>query len=793
MKSLSLSTFFVSIITYSQNIGISMDMPSVKLPAKVVSFFTSFKKFFIVFMGMIPDIPSFDNRAQLVILSLGIPFILDVIFVWFVSPLVRTIFHIIDLVCIFIFTYVCAISMFEGVTDLTYSAIPITMLYLMGHYFFAHKEKDEQTISITDISHDICSHFMDGIIPGVTTTHSLEEINMNLKHFSNLIEILPQKSTFGVCFIIFLIGALMFSLALAATKIIVIEDLVLPPTFVAFYPYFGYTFGLLLIVVAIMKLTQCGSQLILKFKGFCKRWGLRLLMLALDMLYIPIVSLLVSICVPREMKCDNSMYQKTIFETKNVFDMFINHTTACASCSKVYSANDTSICGISCNGGSLLRVDDDPSLLFYNDVLRISGGTILYTIVFILLGIPIMWGYLVHRNRSFILSVNVYGRTPDEKWVSIVTRLKTTGIFLFQDLTVKRPGWSVVLLVSKFLIMAFSTIAAKLYKPFVIILPVFHFILFLFTLILKPYLYPVNNILDCMLYLINFLFACIPVVGYYGYNIPEGFAFTLTLFLFFLPFGSLIYILNKINNPIGLEDDPTVVKEVCNQENKENKETKTPTKKQKPKKPIKKNTRQEEEPLLPSDENSQYSDYSENTKPVPQENIPDKLPDPENPSSFENNEVKKPRNRVELPLIDMDPKPDEIKPETEKEDVNTPLPTNRLTKIGDEDILKDAILVEDGVSIEPGQLNSIHDSMDSLKPNVVNPSEPTAIVPFEVNRKLLARRMEAMYQMLDVVIDGSTIDILTKVLNVVVLFGIAAFGWYVGSITTLHKDRIYTC
>ena len=51
-----------------------------------------------------------------------------------------------------------------------------------------------------------------------------------------------------------------------------------------------------------------------------------------------------------------------------------------------------------------------------------------------------------------------------------------------------------------------------------------------------------------------------------------------------------------------------------------------------------------------------------------------------------------------------------------------------------------------------------------------------------VNKRVLASRMTSMYEMLDVVIDGFTIDLVTKVLNFSIICGMGAFGWYIGSI-----------
>ena len=64
---------------------------------------------------------------------------------------------------------------------------------------------------------------------------------------------------------------------------------------------------------------------------------------------------------------------------------------------------------------------------------------------------------------------------------------------------------------------------------------------------------------------------------------------------------------------------------------------------------------------------------------------------------------------------------------------------------------------------------------------------------FQVNKHLLSRRFKAMYQVLDVIVDGHTIDLLNKILTVLVLLGAAVFGWYAGSIIEQFAQPYNTC
>ena len=54
--------------------------------------------------------------------------------------------------------------------------------------------------------------------------------------------------------------------------------------------------------------------------------------------------------------------------------------------------------------------------------------------------------------------------------------------------------------------------------------------------------------------------------------------------------------------------------------------------------------------------------------------------------------------------------------------------------------------------------------------------------------------MTKMYKTLDVVLDGSTIDKLTTVLNNAVIIGVIAVGWYLGTLMTSYEfSSNFTC
>jgi len=75
-------------------------------------------------------------------------------------------------------------------------------------------------------------------------------------------------------------------------------------------------------------------------------------------------------------------------------------------------------------------------------------------------GIPVLWNMIITKNRKFVYLINAYGKNIQEKWYSIVSRLKTTGIFLFAEYKPVAAKWSVIIIVIKFIIMLITSIAS---------------------------------------------------------------------------------------------------------------------------------------------------------------------------------------------------------------------------------------------------------------------------------------------------------------------------------------------
>jgi hypothetical protein len=56
---------------------------------------------------------------------------------------------------------------------------------------------------------------------------------------------------------------------------------------------------------------------------------------------------------------------------------------------------------------------------------------IIYVFLLVLIGIIVEYTYVVGRNAKILSLINSYGRDPNEKYTSAISKLQSTGLFLF--------------------------------------------------------------------------------------------------------------------------------------------------------------------------------------------------------------------------------------------------------------------------------------------------------------------------------------------------------------------------
>ena len=743
MGAVSYSSVIVTLFSYVQRLGIAANLPGIKMPDSIKNILIVCVNFYNTLEASFPDIPDFDFRSQLVLLSVGVPVLLDIIFVWFIFPFYDVAMHILDMIGMGGFAYFLTSGIVVGFDSVTTTWTIVAAIYIISRVVLMFYGKNKTIDQLFELVKSICSFFMSNIIPQSEQTITFKELNTQIHRFSKLIEVVPEKGVYWKAAIwlalglIFIVGGF-FCLGMFC------DPGFLPDIVRVILPIILLPFGFIFWISFMLQMFPCGRKFIVWFKQFIRRWGLKLLLLALDVLYIPIIQCLVYHMTPSRQGCDPGYYLYYERKGESFLDPFINKTVECLPCARKV----TDVCVEMCSGIKELRMKSSPALLFKDDVWGIMGGIVIYTFFIIMVGVPLLWYFLVKRNSGFVKHINVYGSTAEYKWVALTNRLRTTGIFIFEDFKHDKSYWCVLLIIMKLIQMLIEVISEMMYEPFCIALPIYYIISATITFIFKPYINKFNTFFEGLLELVNALFAAIAAASYFGLEIPDSWTTPLSVLLLGIPVVSLFFIV-FVDDEKGTEDDesdPTFIHKVTVQTVKDDKD-------------------------LPNIYDAKKNDM-ERLLLQPEHSYDDDL------NVLNNSDSQK------MPL----------EPEANEEHaINAPLLSNQEGdalaegKKEDDTVWEYADCDDEHCIIEFGVLDTIDDCVKKEDQSKISPEEEQPLMAFEIRKTKIAKLMTKMYETLDVVLDGSTIELLTRVLDTVVLFGAAATGWYLGALLANHE------
>lgn len=830
----SLAQSVVSLFTYLQNLGAASELPTYEIPEQLQGVVNFLTKFLFNIIQFIPKIPAFDVRAQLIILSLGIPLVLDVLFIWFINPFFDTLLHMIDIIVLIVFTMLITEGLWLGWNQRKILLLVGGGFYIIGRIALnilktksASREKEkrlkenknsenfsqfDEKKGLPDLIEAVCEVYMTGVIPGMATQYTESDLEIVLNNFSHTIQVEPDKK-YNIPAIIVIAILTVFSLlvTLWSADLFSLGGIRCPSEIRSFLPAISGIFCVIAFIMLLLFVTQCGHRVIFAFKRFANRWGLRLLMLFLDLLYIPIITNMVSAITPTSYTCGEGYYLQydrvEPFYGDSSFFMFVNHSSECRPCHP--NLVDTlSDCKAACSGTSEWRVLGALNLKIIDDVLIPSGGVLIFTVIMFVIGIPVLWRIIIRRNRSSVKRINVYGKDFDTKWQSIILRLDTTGIFLFAIYNFNSYNWSLILIFIKFFVMIITTLSCRVNVDIYFGLPALYIICGFITLISKPFIYKANHILNVGLYFLNFVYSLLPLFSTYGLVIPEKVIFIVSIGLVVIPILSILFLLFSKVDAIS-EDDPTYLqskqkKELLKQKEKEqklksqssgkkeNKEKKKEMKRKKiTKEAIAKMDNQFPKTSIEHVKTQRNDEHVDIFEVLPKFVLSCHYVGP-NASAEEKKKKSKSDNKKE---------------EEEEQIDELYLKYDRFIKDAEElaifnqqlnaDSKYPNLQATDDVEIQKGYMDSIEFRYHVLNQDQIKdrPGDFSKRVFYEhtpafyISKRVIYNRVATMYGIIDQALDGATIALLTKVLNYCMLLGAVSFGWYLGTLMGQSHTR----
>ena len=843
----SWSSVISTIISYLQKLGVTVSLDDTNLPDDMKNIISTVYQFFKRVQSWIPLIPDFDLRAQLMLLALTLPFLLDIVFVWFINTISFTIMHLLDLVAFGVGTFFLTYSIIAGWSFANISIMVVCFVFILLRIVFLFLTKSKNDVELYVIVDEICNYYMQGILPDKECELSFQELNMEIHKYSEITEIMPPKanllhaySYLAASFVFLFVGFW----CLDAFPI----PYDFPPIVSLFLTIICFPLGVVFFLSYALRLFHAGRVFLTKFKQFIRRWGFRLLMMALDLLYIPILSVLITLITPFYLGCpkDEYLYYQ-VKDESNFLYPFINHTVTCIPCLPVEYRSE--FCDYKCSGISELRMKEAPNLLFVDDVLKMSTGLIVYTAVVIMVGLPYLWRYIIKRNYQYINRINVYGKTEERKYATLIHRLRSTGVFMFQDYKSKYVMWGVFLLGSKFILMLIEVLQETLATNLVFALPPYYLISFILHVTIRPFLYRFNTVLESIGEFMNLVFSIFTIFLFKGFTIPDYAILPISIVMLVVPVISVICLLfceGKEGTKRDLED-PTFVRKANTKSVKNKKknkgeeyqETVDEQENQNKKKRYrigKKSSGSIDKHLIETNPdgnaNAVYTqtltDCSSELSSVPKEyykpytsrvhyhpdghhtrpatplptvsGVPSRYPTrPQTARIFDSdaeNESDISSDTIFLdPLLNIDPD-DQNNKKIKKH-------KNRHHHYHDqESIIVDSKgnkqVIQNYLELEDGMLDSILElklkGAEKRWEGQIYPDDTPIRECFTIKKNSAARRMTKMYKTLDIVLDGSTIDKLTKILNNAMIVGVVAAGWYLGTVMATYKlSSNFTC
>jgi hypothetical protein len=565
-----------SLIGYFQNMGCTISLPNIPIDDNIKAVLLFASRFVEVLTKYLPGVPNFDLRCQLIILGIGLPLIIDILVTGYFQKPLQSCFHVLDLVA----AMVVAIFVSMGTISGSYSALKI-VLVIVGIYVVIRvivgcrmrAKRLDGSISFYELVSDVCRFYCGRLVPdaveedwGMHEVTNKQALEREIQKYSPVVAVASKK-----CETFRSLGYLLAAVAILVVTLLVqgiIPGLDMGAGMRVFWPYVGWPLVFILLVVFFLGLCQCGRNLLQRIGDFIGHWGLRILMLVLESLYIPILTALVSLAIPKNAAiCPQGEFPMYVNGTNaDSLRMFIARETECFPCD-LTSGNVTNAaaCGALCAGAAAWRNAADLHLSYNSDIFRPGIVVMIFVVVGIMVGIPALFYSVISTNTRFLLRINVFGTEVETKWVSLLNRLHSPGIFLFASYKRQYCKWQIVSIAEKFIVMLVTTIAAFVVGQLAFGLPVIYLAVGGFIAIKRPYVRGVNSFCDALLFFMNAFLAIVPILGLMGATIPQRVLGPVSLALVIVPVLLTIFLLLCSKSPFQA-DDPTVLEKLTDDE-----------------------------------------------------------------------------------------------------------------------------------------------------------------------------------------------------------------------------------
>jgi hypothetical protein len=422
-------------------------------------------------------------------------------------------------------------------------------------------------IKYEEIAYAVSLYYLGGLVEGIDRKgFTRQDLEAYVGEFQEQASLSPDREKISKCrvFLRLVAASGLIVIGLICVGVIKAKVFRMPALVSLLVPYIVFPIALIILVLMFLTCCDCGRRRLVRAKTFLMKWGLRILLLILDVCYIPTIQMALGLIIwtSREQCEGGGMYMYANDTLSQSFRMVSEHLPAPQACVACVMN-----CSNWCDGGkkAWLReeLSDDevgiPNLRYVDDVVYIAGFMLLFAVGCIMIGVPILWGKVIAENTDYLWSIKVYGSSADSKWRALLNRLTTNGIGLFVDYRFTERRWSIILIGFKFVAMLIVALAGYATKYMLFLSPVAYVLFLILTIKKKPYLYNINNVLDVTLWALQALFAIFPILGMFNVAVPVNVVTGFSIALAAVPIIGMISLFCCRSDKERFEEaDPTI-------------------------------------------------------------------------------------------------------------------------------------------------------------------------------------------------------------------------------------------
>lgn len=398
---------------------------------------------------------------------------------------------------------------------------------------------------------DVSRYMMSDLTRDRPYTGDIGTVVQSLKEYSDVTRIIPAgHSPYVTAGIMIAAGVV---LVLSTWMLGFVPIVPSPPEWGVVIPAVGYLVAILLGSLSIARMFKQGRSVITAIKRGVRRYGLWMLMLCLQLVYLPCVSLLVDLLIVSKYACPDGTYMNYTYDNTTIVAPYVNRTFVCTACTVV-----SDFCQEKCHEKPVFRVMTSPGIALIDDIAKPFGCVILYVVLVFVIGVPVFIGFVISVNRRVLANLYVYGRSVNQKWDNLCSRLVSTGFYLFCDYDWKYSHWSMVQILMKVCATVLAGCVQLVGVNVMFGFPILYGGMIVLLIGTKPYRYRFNNVLETVVFALLFVFSFVPILVRFGVDYVHEYEQIITWVFMGAPVISVFGLIGRKREDVQ-DFDPTLL------------------------------------------------------------------------------------------------------------------------------------------------------------------------------------------------------------------------------------------